>query len=326
MRGVSVRITNSMLVSSFLSDMKTNLNNMKTIQSQITSGKEISRPSDDPFKVARSMQLNSAINANKQYNQNIKDTSSYLDTTDTALNQSENVLQRVRELLVAAGNGAYGTEEKLAIQNEISSKISELSQCLNTNYDGSYVFGGSRGTDKPLKDDCSYYMPVDATDPNIEINKIKAKLSVEISPGVKIAYNVSASDVMDFKNESGDSISVKDLLGQIVNHLKGKTDDGTADNPNAAADISGKDLQGITDSINNLLRIRAQVGANQNRMESAQSKNEDENYNLMDILSSVEDIDITEKIMEYTTAQTVYNASLQTSAKIIQPSLLDYLR
>lgn len=324
MRGVSVRITNSMLVSSFLSDMKTNLNNMKTIQSQITSGKEITRPSDDPFKVARSMQLNSAINANKQYNQNIKDTSSYLDTTDTALNQSENVLQRVRELLVAAGNGAYGTEEKLAIQNEISSKISELSQCLNTNYDGSYVFGGSRGTTKPLADDCSYNCDVSAI--GTELPKIQKKLSVEISPGVKIAYNVSASDVMDFKNESGDSISVKDLLGQIVNHLKGKTDDGTADNPDAAADITGKDLQGITDSINNLLKIRAQVGANQNRMESAQSKNEDENYNLTDILSSVEDIDITEKIMEYTTAQTVYMASLQTSAKVIQPSLLDYLR
>ncbi|MDV3427493.1 MAG: flagellar hook-associated protein FlgL [Bacillota bacterium] len=321
-----MRITNSMLVNSFLSDMKTNLNNMKSIQSKITSGKEISKPSDDPFKVARSMQLNSAINANKQYNQNIKDIGNYLDVTDTALNQAENVLQRVRELLVAAGNGAYGTEEKTAIKNEIRQKLAELSQCMNTNFDGSYVFGGSRGTDKPLNDDCSYYMPVGATEPNVEINKIKTKLSVEISPGVEMDYNVSASDVMEFTNENGNSISVKDLLGQIVNHLDGRTDDGTPGNTDSVSDIVGKDLQGITDSINNLLKVRSQVGANQNRMESAEAKNEDENYNLTDILSSIEDIDITEKIMEYSTMQTVYMASLQTSAKVIQPSLLDYLR
>lgn len=318
-----MRITNSMLVNSFLSDMKTNLSNMKSIQSKITSGKEISKPSDDPFKVARSMQLNSAINANKQYNQNIKDTGNYLDVTDTALNQSENVLQRVRELLVAAGNGAYGTEEKTAIKNEISQKIAELSQCMNTNFDGSYVFGGSRGTDKPLNDDCSYNLANGTID--TELPKIQKKLSVEISPGVEMDYNVSASDVMDFTNENGESININELLGQIVNHLEGKTDDGTPGNTNAVSDIVGKDLEGITDSINNLLRIRAQVGANQNRMESAQSKNEDENYNLTDILSSIEDIDITEKIMEYSTMQTVYTASLQTSAKVIQPSLLDYL-
>jgi flagellar hook-associated protein 3 len=314
-----------MLVNSFLSDMKTNLSNMKSIQSQITSGKEINKPSDDPFKVARSMQLNSAINANKQYNQNIKDTGNYLDVTDTALNQSENVLQRVRELLIAAGNGTYETEEKLAIKNEISQKIAELSQDINTNFDGSYVFGGSRGTTKPLNEDCSYYIAAGTTDA-AELNKIKAKLSTEISPGVEINYNVSASDIMEFTNENGDSINLKNLLSQIVNHLDGKSDDGAIADANAGASLGGKDLQGITDSINNILKIRSQVGANQNRMESAQFKNEDENYNLTDILSSIEDIDITQKIMEYSTMQTVYTASLQTSAKVIQPSLLDFLR
>lgn len=320
-----MRITNSMMVSSFLSDMKTNLSNMKSIQSKITSGKEISKPSDDPFKAARSMQLSSAINANKQYNQNIKDVGNYLDVADTALNQSENVLQRVRELLVASGNGAYGTEEKLAIKNEISQKIAELSQSINTNFDGSYVFGGSRGTTKPLNEDCTYTINNAANKDN-ELNMIKAKLNVEISPGVDITYNVSAADIMEFNNEQGESVNLKDLLGKIVNHLDGKSDDGTTPNPNAVSNLIGDDLKGITDSVNNILKIRAQVGANQNRMDSALSKNEDENFNLTDILSSVEDIDITEKIMEYSTMQTVYMASLQTSAKVIQPSLLDYLK
>jgi flagellar hook-associated protein 3 FlgL len=61
-------------------------------------------------------------------------------------------------------------------------------------------------------------------------------------------------------------------------------------------------------------------------MESAQARNVDANFNMTEILSRTEDIDITEKTMEYATMQTIYVASLQTSAKVLQPSLLDYLR
>lgn len=320
-----MRITNNMLVNNFLSDMKTNLSNMKDIQGKITSGKEIRKPSDDPFKAARSMQLNSSINANKQYNQNIKDVGSYLDVADTSLSQAGNVIQRVRELLIASGNGAYGTEERAAIKNEITGKIAELSQALNTNYDGSYVFGGTRGETKPLTELAKYNIPNVSNEAN-ELNMISSKLSVEISQGVEISYNITAKEIMEFKNEAGDSVNLQELLNNIVNHLDGKSDDGLSPNLGAIGDLGGKDLQGITDSMNNLLKVRSVVGANQNRMESALAKNEDENFNLTEILSSVEDIDITEKIMEYQTMQTVYMASLQTSAKVIQPSLLDFLR
>lgn len=107
-----MRITNRMLSTNFLGDMRRNLNNMQKLQSQLSSGKEIRKPSDNPFKVARSMQLNTDIQANKQYNENIKDTLNWLDATDTALDQVTNVFQRVRELMVSAGNAAYGSDEK----------------------------------------------------------------------------------------------------------------------------------------------------------------------------------------------------------------------
>ena len=58
------RITNSMMAGNYLSGMKTNLNNLQTINNQLTTGKSVSKPSDDPYKVARSMQLNTDINAN----------------------------------------------------------------------------------------------------------------------------------------------------------------------------------------------------------------------------------------------------------------------
>jgi flagellar hook-associated protein 3 FlgL len=335
-----MRVTNKMLSHSFLRDMSTNLKNMQTLQQQMTSGKEIRKPSDNPFKVARAMQLHTDINTNKQYNENIKDTTNWLDTTDTALGQAGNVLQRVRELLVSAGNASYGPNERKAIKDEINQKVGELSQIINTNFDGKYVFGGSRGTTKPLdavKDDITkntnlvYFgrdeKPLDPSDPLSgasdadEIKMIGEKIEVEIAQGVSMEYNVSASDILQFDKTNADGTVEKvDLIAvfkNITDHL-----DNTAD----VAKLNEEDLVAVTDTINNLLKIRSEVGAKQNRMESALDKNSEENFNMTEILAKTEDIDITEKTMEYATMQTVYVASLQTSAKVIQPSLLDYLR
>ena len=141
-----MRVTNRMLTNNYLRDMRTNLNNLSTINRQLSSGKELRRPSDNPFKVARSMQLHTDINTNTQYNENIKDTINWLDTTDTALSQATNVFQRVRELMVSSGNAAYGDDEKKAISDELNEKVAELSQILNTNFDGKYIFGGTKAT------------------------------------------------------------------------------------------------------------------------------------------------------------------------------------
>lgn len=312
-----MRVTNKMLSNSFLTDMRTNLKNMQTLQEQMTSGKEIRRPSDDPARVARAMQLHTDINANKQYKSNISDTLNWLDTTDTALGQAGDVLQKVRELLVSAGNAPYGSNERQSIKDEINQRIDEFAQILNTSYDGKYIFGGTRTTTKPLttsevnKNKVIDYNILEDADAAIETSKIKQKMQVEISPGVTMEYNVSADEIIEF-----DGKSVKDIFSNIVNHL---------DDENAVSKLSGSDLEDVTAAINNLLKKRSEVGAKQNRMESAKYKNEDETYNLTSVLSRTEDIDITEKTMQYATLQTVYMASLQTSARVLQPTLLDYL-
>ena len=545
-----MRITNKMLSNTFLSDMRTNLENMKKMQQQMTSGKEIRKPSDDPFKAARSMQLHTDINTNKQYNENISDTINWLDTTDTALGQVGDVLQRVRELLIGGGNGAYSENERTAIKDEINEKVGEIAQILNTNFDGAYIFGGTRGTTKPVDaiggvdyknasriqgpigknskvefvyNSTTYTVPIsDSNSGNItsianEINnkiateatltdikdKIKvmpnlsegslmivteeegidsklttdvyseavtsystglnlvdntknksiqignikipiskeendldaivskiekeiksseelkgrikveksgtdfkftaidntlsikidndtnnntnsiieetfsaittveedvalnkvsmsnlqntqlvyykksggfldnisdpesidsmqykqigSKLKVQISQGVVMDYNVTATEILEFKNNAGKELDLKEIFNSITNHLDGKDSNGTTVDNDAVGSLVKDDLQNITDTISNLLKIRSEIGAKQNRMDSAQEKNEDSNFNMTEILSKNEDIDITEKTMEFAVMQTVYMASLQTSAKVIQPSLLDYL-
>jgi flagellar hook-associated protein 3 FlgL len=421
-----------MLSSNYLRNMKSNLNNMKTLQNQLASGKEINKASDNPYKASRSMQLNAEISYNKQYNQNITDTSNWLDTTDTALSQAGTIFGRIETLLVNAGNGTYGDDEKTAIKDEIKEKVNELSQVLNTSFDGSYIFGGTKTNSKPTTVDgngklqyadkdgnsmtaykqsdgtittaattantaytltasditalnselttttdstriteintlltanvgATEYKAADgtittsATSTNeqvglsmadvtalqnelnnttsppsaarqteinsiltqaIPVTQINSDLEVDITQGVKSIYNKTAVDVLEFKDKNGKSINVSDLLSNII------TDLGSGGTSSNLITTHLADIQSVT---SNLLQKRSEVGTMQNRMDSAQSSNEAQNYNMTDILSKTEDIDFTEKTMDYSMMQTVYTAALQTSAKILPMTILSYL-
>lgn len=329
-----MRVTNKMLSNNFLRDMRTNLTNMNTLQGQMTSGKQIRKPSDDPFKASRIMQMHSDIDANKQYNNNIKDSINWLDTTDTALGQVGNVVGRIEELLISAGNGAYSENERKAIKDEINQKIGEVSQILNTSFDGKYIFGGTRGTTKPVdvetKDalgnpkntELIYNINSDPLIGAAEMDMIGDKRLVEVSQGVTMDYNVTATQVISYG--TGADENLMELFKNITKHLD--ADPSDANYANDIKALTTTDLAGIKAAMTNVLKVRSEVGSKQNRMESAESRNVDANFNMTEILSRTEDIDITEKTMEYATMQTIYIASLQTSAKVLQPSLLDYIR
>ncbi len=325
---MSSRITNSILSSNYLRNMNRNMNNMQTLQNQLASGKAINKASDNPYKASRSMQLNGEISYNKQYNENIKDTSNWLDTTDTALSQMGNIFGRIETLLVNAGNGAYGDDERSAIQDEIKEKVNELSQVLNTSFDGSYIFGGTKTNSKPttVVDGVLQYADKDGngignngtiaiTDTDVQ-NQLSMDLQVDIAQGVKTTYNKTAIDVLEFKDKDGKSINVSDLLSKIINDLGSS---GTS------SDLTTTDLSDIQSVTANLLQKRSEVGTMQNRMDSAQESNETQNYNMTDILSKTEDIDFAETTMNYSMMQTVYTAALQTSAKILPMTILSYL-
>lgn len=407
-----MRITHGVMVSGFLGDMNTNLNSLNKIQKQLNTGKEFSKPSDDPFKVARSMQMYSEINANKQYNTNIKDTINWMDTTDTALSNGTKCLQRIRELMVSAGNAAYGSSELTAIKEEINERVAEFGQILNTSFDGKYIFGGKDGASKPVivtetakvtqtggnansstseisisgldkyagsavtwkvTELTTTNVKIDGTEYNLDANKkviingveldfnniladvnldaadtwdvsidnvknsisisgdaniINKSLKVEISSGVTVDYNVNAVEVLKFKDKEGNGnvvdgagvptgeMDVMKFFDDLLNNLS---------DINGKSKVVGENLDQIDKVINNMLSVSAKVGTVQNRMESAKDLNTAQNENLTEILSGNEDIDFMEKSMEMAVARTIYVASLQTSSKVLQPSILDFL-
>ncbi|MCR1933687.1 flagellar hook-associated protein FlgL [Clostridium tepidum] len=319
-----MRITNKMMADSFMTDMNNNLQNLDRIRQQLTTGKNFSKPSHDPANVIRTMQLYTGIDANKQYNKNISNVINWLDVTDTALDQIGKQLGKIRDKLQEAGDPGFGPTERKALKDEVNGIIGSLSQTLNTTFDGKYIFSGTRVTGKPTavkKDENGnnsiYYINKDGTaltDKNSdEYKQMNEKLKAEISEGVVMEYNVTAKEILE---DGGD---LAKLLENIVNNLD-------SDDPTDTNKLYGENLGDIDKVLDNVLRIRAEVGAKQNRMDSAKTMNTETNFNMTEILSNIEDIDIVEKNMEYAVLQSVYISSLQTSAKVLQPTLMDYLR
>lgn len=146
-----------------------------------------------------------------------------------------------------------------------------------------------------------------------EYNQMNAKLKAEVSEGVVMEYNVTATEILQ---GGGD---LRQLLENIVKHLE-------SDKPEEINKLYGEDLGNIDKVLDNVLRIRSEVGAKQNRMDAAKEMNKETNFNMTEILSNIEDVNLVEKNMEFAILQSVYISSLQTSAKVLQPTLMDYLR
>ena len=143
------------------------------------------------------------------------------------------------------------------------------------------------------------------------LNQMNANLSVEVSNGVNMNYNVGTPSILTLKNGN----NVMKLLNDVVNNLD-KVD---------SSDVIKGNLEEMDLFISNVSSIRGEVGAKQNRMDSAKTQNEEQNLTMKDVLSKTEDIDIAEKTIDLATLQAIYQASLQVSASIIQKSLVDYI-
>ena len=300
-----MRVTNKSLTRNFLTNLNRNLQAMQKTQNHLSSFKEISRPSDDPFQVSRIMSLNSSISKNYKYLSNIKHSIGWLDATDDALQGVVGAVQRAQELTMKAANGTYSETELYSIREEIIQLTEEIAQFGNTSYEGRYLFAGYDTINAPFDVDGTNTLVYSSGSSDTGI------IYTEISPGVTVGININSER---FFNPSNSTVSISDTLHEIYNAL------GTPTPANLDTRI-----EELNQHLDGYLSLLSEVGAKVNRMEAAKEKNETDTLNLTELLSSIEDIDIAEKSIEYKSMTAVYEATLSAGAYILQPTLLDYL-
>lgn len=308
-----MRTTNNMLINNMVRYLGNNLDRMQLYQSRLATGKMVRKPSDDPVIAARSLKLRTDVSEIEQYQRNIKDAQSWLELTESTLGNIGDVLHRARELAVQASNGIYGPDDLAKIKEEIGQLRTQIIHFANTTYAGRYIFSGYKTDTKLINDDESD--PMFGTF-NIDVLNSE-NIKYEIGIGDDININVPGGDLFNAGSDAAAG-TTGDMI-QKMNDFIAALDNGDS---SAVTTIIGD----IDDMMNEVLRVRSDVGARINRLELTGHRLDTDSINFTNLMSKNEDADIAKVILDLKNEENVYRASLAGGARIILPSLIDFLR
>ena len=306
---MTLRLSNQMLARNTLSQLQDVSSDLYRTQRKMASGKEITRPSDDPFGTTRAVTGRRDVEEIQQLQKNVDDALSWQGVTEVALARVTDVVQRSRELLVQGGSDSNSGVQREAIAKEIDQLIETAKTEANGSYGGRYIFAGTKTDTKPYAVGGGDAYGGDA-----------GNIVRTIGPGVSVPVNVRGADFLggDPAVTPPDGLLL-DTLRDIATHLRG----GTAADANA---LRTTDLKALDRNLDNLTSIRATVGATTNRLESAVARLRELEEASTEDLSKVEDADMAKTLTDFSLQQAVYQSALKTGANIVQNSLLDFLR
>lgn len=292
------RVTQRMMVGQSLQGLEGTQSRLAAAQRRTTSGKAISRPSDDPSATMTALRLRSEKARTEQWTRNAQDAQAWLGTVDSTLSSMSAQVRRVRELTIQGMNtGTMSAAARGAIASEIDGLRQNLLSNANTTYLGRPLFGGT--TSGPT----AYDATTGAYTGDTSI------VTREVGDGVRVRVDVTGPEA--FGPAGADLFSV---LTSISNDLRGTT-------ANLGADLTA--LDAVTERMTTAM---ADVGTRYNRIEGATSSLALRTDDLTTSLSEVEDVDMARSIYDLNVAQVSYQAALGATAKVIQPSLMDFLR
>ena len=297
------RITTQMTASMTLNDLQQSLNRLDTTQQQLSSGKKINQPSDDPYGTSQAMSLNGQLSSLNDYTNNITDGTAWTQQATTSLGDIDSMVQRVRELVVQASNGTYTQSDLNASASEVNQLIDAIKQEANASYNGQYIFSGTSTGTAPYQ--------TGSTD---TYQGGTGSVDRLIGPNTTLSVSTNISTLLGNGQASGD--------GGLLDTLRTIASDMQSGNTGA---IGGADLKNLDSNFGTLTQMEANVGAITNRLTLASTRIQQLQNSDTAALSNVQDADMATVAINFSTEQAAYSAALKAGANIVQSSLLDFL-
>ncbi|KAB7665159.1 flagellar hook-associated protein FlgL [Bacillus sp. B1-b2] len=295
-----MRVTQSMVSSNSLRNISNSYNKLASLNNQVATGKKITKPSDDPVVAMKGMYFRSNLNSVEQYKRNLSELHLWMDNSEAGIEQATSGLERVRELSLQGKNDTNSEDERAAISKEISQIKDDLVNVANTKINGRYIFHGTDVSNPVVSSGSPPQVAANINDPSID------NYNVEVSQGITMKANISPST---FNQETFD------VLQEI--------EDKMANNDTEGMDELLERLDNVINSINS---ERADLGAKSNRLEMVESRIDAQEVMANKVLSDNEDVDMELAITQLSVQESVHNAALSVGARLIQTSLIDFLR
>jgi flagellar hook-associated protein 3 FlgL len=296
---ISGRVTDSGMATKALGDLQRSQSRSQKLQSQISGGKQLTRPSDSPTGTVTSLQLRGEVRATQQYSRNADDGLGWLGAIQDSLSDASTSIIRIRDLTVQALNSSNTDGARQALSEEIDNVRATLLDQSNIKYLNRPVFGGT------TPGGGSY----DSTGKYIGNDNQTTRT---VGPNAKVRIDITGQEVF---GKDTDPTQLFTVLSNLSSAIK--------DNDTTAMSTGLENL----DTAHNLLKSAlSDVGARYNRVTQMKQSADDHLLSVSSQLSDIEDVDLPKAIMELQIQQTSYQAALAATAKVIQPSLIDFLR
>ncbi|MDQ0352901.1 flagellar hook-associated protein 3 FlgL [Alkalibacillus filiformis] len=301
-----MRVTQNMLNNNMLNNLRQNSAEMQRSMEQLSTGKKINRPSDDPVVAMKGVDYRSELSKVEQFERNMSEVRSWMDTSDEAMNEAGQSLQRIRELVVQASNDTYDGDDRANMASEVEEIKNHLTELANSRVNNKYIFNGAN-TLEPRFD-------IDEEGNRTSENANDDAVEIEVSDGVYIQSNINPENA--FSDEMFNS------LDEVVDALRG----GDLEEGEDGAEVRvSQFLDELDDHNQNLVNERADLGARMNRADLIENRLSQQKVTTNQLKSNNEDADMSEVIMNLQMQENVHRASLGAGARVLQPTLMDFL-
>jgi flagellar hook-associated protein 3 FlgL len=293
-----MRISTAQMLHAMQQVMERNYERYHLAQRVVTTGKRIQRPSDDPFGASLGITLHRLLQESEQYRRNLSTAKNFLAITDVALENLNQLVNQTKSLAVRAATDTQTPEGRAAIAHQIGQMMAEVVAIgNNTTYGDRFIFGGTKTLTPPFH----------ASGDRLEYRGDNGELHVEVSPAVVMTVNVQGDPLIT---------GIYSAMAQIKRYIES----------NNIEQLSREGLQELQNQLDNLLRTRATVGSKVQQIELIQLRLEKRRVDFTELLSGIEDADIADAVTRLKMAETTYQVTLATMARLGSLSLLDFLR
>ena len=301
------RITQQMTAQNTLAGIESALDRLDTTQQELSTGKSINQPSDNPSGTALTLSMNTQLADLSSYSNQVTDGTGYSQAASTALSDITNAVQRIQELTTEAANGTQTTADMQASAQEVNQLIDEIKQDANTQYNGQYVFSGSATSTAPYQ-----------SGSNDSYAGNSGQVTRTIGPNTTLAVNANLESVLG----TGQTTSGQPAGdGLLLNTLRNISDDMQSGSSTAL----NSDMTALSTNLNSLTGLSANVGATQDRLQMASTRIQTLQASDTQVLSNTQDADMASTEISYSTQQAALTAALQAGASIVQQSLMNFL-
>ena len=291
-----MRVTNRSIFESIKYNLGTISDELNKANEVASTGKRINKLSDDPVGLTQSLSIQSSLANIEQMQRNIDYGQSWLNSSESALTSVSNILSDTKALCVQMASGTVGADQRAAAAENVQNNLDEIVSLANTNVNGSYIFAGSKTDTVPFDQDGTGNVTYNGDNTAFSI-KISNNASIEIGSDGQAVFGTLFTTLSDLKTalQNNDVTGIQDAMGKLDDSMN---------------DISAK----ISD-----------IGSKTDRMDIKKNIFQDLNLTNTTRLSTIEDADMAQAIMDVSAAQLTYQAALASSSKVMSLSLVDYL-